>query len=103
MSSFMDHIPQQYQGMLRESIDAVTETKILLDQVQQRFGTKAPEALRERMGQSFEGVTVTVEAVADLKNLLQMHEDRRLACQALMDRAAQGEPVDAVAEADPTA
>jgi len=94
MKSFMENIPEQYQAALRDAIEAVTETRILLDQVVARFGTKEPEALRAKMGQTFEGITVTEAAVGELEALIALHEDKRALCQNLMDAAAKGLPMD---------
>lgn len=91
MQSFFDHVPERYHATLRKAIEAVTETKILLDQVAERFGTREPEGLRERMGRTFEGIVVTPEAVQELEALVAEHEARRRACQHLMARAARGE------------
>ncbi len=90
MRSFMDHIPPEHHDALRDAIDAVTESKILLDQVAERFGTKEPDALESLLGQTFDGVTVTPEAVAELRALHDLHETRRQACHAIMQRIAGG-------------
>lgn len=45
MRSFLDHVPERCHDALRQAIEAVTETKQLLDQVQHRFGTNDPTAL----------------------------------------------------------
>ena len=91
MSTFMDHVPERYHSVLRDAIDAVTETKILLDQVETRFGTREPDTLRGLMGSTFDGIVVTEEAVTELQNLLELHRERRAECQALMDTVSRGD------------
>lgn len=97
MQSFFEHIPERYQAQIRAAIEAVTETKMLLDQVRARFGTNDPQALRALQGRTFEGVAVTPAAVAELEALIAEHEARRAACQSLMDRAARGLPPETTA------
>lgn len=100
MKSYMEHIPEQYHESLRQMIDQITETKMLLDQVQARFGTKNPDALRELIGQTFEAVEVTETSVSELETLIAVHEQYRTDCQQLMDRAAHGAEVPAAATED---
>ena len=92
MRTFMEHIPEQGQRALREAIEAVTETKLLLDQVRTRFGTNDPRELEAKMSQVCEGIPVTPEAVSDLETLRALHEERRAACRDLMERLARGDP-----------
>ena len=90
MRSFLEHVPERFHDKLRKAIEAITETKYLLDQVQSRFGTKDPARLRDMLGQQHGGVTVTPDAVAELEALCAEHEIRRDACRALMEWAAGG-------------
>ncbi|HEX9843750.1 MAG TPA: hypothetical protein VGC20_13410 [bacterium] len=90
MRSFLDHVPERCHDALRQAIEAVTETKQLLDQVQHRFGTNDPTALRALVGQRHGGVTVTPDAVVELEALHAEHEARRAECRALLDWAARG-------------
>jgi hypothetical protein len=91
MRSFMEHVPEHSQRALRKAIEAVTETKVLLDQVKARFGTCDPGELEQRMHEVFDGIEVTPRAVAELKSLHDLHEERRAACRSLMERIARGE------------
>lgn len=93
MRSFFDHVPEPFHAPLREAIEAVTETKYLLDQVQERFGTRDPAELEALVGKTFGGVTVTPDAVAELTALVEAHEARRETCRALLEQAARGGPV----------
>lgn len=90
MRSYLEHVPEGFHEALRDAIEAVTETKILLDQVRARFGTTEPAQLRDLLGQTFDGYTVTVEAVAELEGLAAEHEARREACRQVMVAAGQG-------------
>jgi hypothetical protein len=91
MSGFFDHIPAAGVPALREAIQAVTETKVLLDQVAARFGTTKPKALRKMIGRTVDGIAVSEESVAQLEHLLRLHEERRTACRLLMESIAAGE------------
>ena len=91
MSGFFDHIPEDRVPALREAIQAVTETKVLLDQVAGRFGTTEPAALRRMIGRTVDGIAVSEASVAQLEELLRLHEERRTACRLLMERIAAGE------------
>ena len=90
MRSFFDHVPERFHAPLREAIEAVTESKHLLDQVQARFGTREPAELEALVGRTFDGVTVTPDAVAELAALVEAHEARRAECRDLLERAARG-------------
>lgn len=94
MANFLDHIPEQHAPALRDAITAVHETKGLLMQVQARFGTQDPAALAVRIGEDCDGVQVTPEAVSELEALLALHEERRLACRALMERITGAAPAE---------
>ena len=87
MRSYLEHVPEAFHEALRDAIEAVTETKMLLDQVKVRFGTAEPAQLREMLGQSFEGYTVTPEALAELEGLVAEHENRREVCRQVMAQA----------------
>lgn len=91
MRSFFEHVPERHHATLREAIEAVTETKYLLDQVRARFGTHDPAMLRGLLGQVFDGIAVTPDAVAELEALAAEHEARRAACRTLLEQVAKGQ------------
>jgi hypothetical protein len=47
--------------------------------------------LRGLLGQVFDGIAVTPDAVAELEALAAEHEARRAACRALLERVAKGQ------------
>ena len=89
MESFFEGIPEKYHEELQAAIDAVNETNELLRQVKKRFGTNVPTELTEKLGEEFEGITVTQEAIDELKELSTLHESRRQACQAILDEISK--------------
>ena len=86
MSSFFENVPPEYVPELRTLIESLRETQAMIQQVQKRFGTDQPDALRELMGQEFDGVTVTEESVEELKILQGIHEERREAIRSVFNR-----------------
>lgn len=91
MLPFMRHIPERYRNDLREAIEGVTATKLLLDQTRTRFGTHDPIALQAMIGQVFDGATVTRDSVRELEKLRGLHEVRRVRCRKLMSHAVGAE------------
>lgn len=94
MWSFMEHVPPERHAELRQAIESVTETKMLLDRVAEVLGSRDPEALAARLGQTSGGVTVTEAVVEQVRDLCADHERRRAACRDLMAAIARGDPAD---------
>lgn len=92
MESFLTHVPAGYGESLRRAIEAVNESKALLAEVVERFGTADPQVLRGRMGESCNGICIDAQAIAALETLRAVHEQRRAACLAVMEQAANGHP-----------
>ncbi|HKJ00295.1 MAG TPA: hypothetical protein VKB51_17615 [bacterium] len=86
----MTHIPEAYRSALQGAIEAVTETKAMLGEVAQRFGTADPEALQARIGEACSDTVIDESTVTALRALLATHEVRREACRLLMEDAANG-------------
>lgn len=91
MESFLSNLPEAYGASLWRAIEAINETKGMLAEVAERFGTTDPAALRARIGETCGGIRVDETAIAALETLLAIHEQRRAACLAVMQQAAKGE------------
>jgi len=92
MWSFMEHIPPHGQAALRQAIESITETKVLLDRVAEVLGSHDPEALAARLGETCGDVTITEAVVGQVRDLHADHERRRTACRDLMAAIARGDP-----------
>ena len=90
MPSFLENIPPEYHEPLREAIEAIGETRRLLDEVRERFGTIDPRELAAKPGEALGGVSAP-QAARELEALLTLHEQRRAYCRDLMLRMARGE------------
>ena len=90
MDDFLRHVPDDFQAPLTRVIEAITESKVMLDEVAQRYGTTDPEELRERVGEVCDGIEISEETVGALEALHEMHEQRRELCRRLMDDANAG-------------
>lgn len=89
MEAFLSNVPEAYRDSLWRAIEAVNESKAMLAEVAERFGTTDPGVLRTRMGADCNGIRIDETTLAALETLLATHEQRRADCLAVMERAGR--------------
>ena len=92
MRSFFENVPPEYVPELKTLIEALREVQAVIQQVRERFGTDQPEALKEMIGEEFDGVIVSEASVEELRTVLAIHEERRAAIRSVFDKIAGNEP-----------